>query len=131
MPVYKLRQRKNADIDTRNKCPKEVLDTSTHPGRAPHHAQTAGYFCSTCYDSRLHDLQIDIWTRVLITNDLAAMAFSLYLSLESPVNACFDPDLFLRDLLSGQTQFCSRLLVNALLYYSCVGILQRKGTASH
>lgn len=71
-------------------------------------------------DSRLNKLEIMHWTDVDIDNDLAARCISLYLETDHPLLGLFDPDLFVEQLISGQEQFCSALLVNALLYWACV-----------
>lgn len=71
-------------------------------------------------DPRLADLEILRWTDVEIENDLAARCISLYLETDHPLLGPFDPDLFVEQLVSGENQFCSPLLVNALLYWACV-----------
>lgn len=72
-------------------------------------------------DTRLSNLEIMHWTDVDIGSDLAARCISLYLETDHPLLGLFDPDLFVEQLISGQEQFCSPLLVNALLYWACVG----------
>ncbi|KAK2593871.1 hypothetical protein QQS21_008421 [Conoideocrella luteorostrata] len=70
-------------------------------------------------DSRLHKLNIHYWTNVDIDNDLAAKCISLYLETDHPLLGHFDPDLFVSDLVSEQSEHCSSLLVNSLLYWAC------------
>ncbi|PFH61554.1 hypothetical protein XA68_16977 [Ophiocordyceps unilateralis] len=72
----------------------------------------------TC-DDRLHFLNIRHWTPVPIPNGVAARAISLYLETDHPLLGNFDPDLFLADLTSAKTDYCSSVLVNALLYWAC------------
>lgn len=75
---------------------------------------------SNLCDPRLHDLDIAQWTSVDITSDLAAKCISLYLKMDHPLLGHFDPNLFISDLVSGETRFCSALLVNSLLYWGSV-----------
>ncbi|KAI1373399.1 hypothetical protein F4677DRAFT_429521 [Hypoxylon crocopeplum] len=70
-------------------------------------------------DERLHDLQVDFWTDVAITNDFAARVISLYITTDHPLLGVFSPDLFITDLVNQQYRFCSRFLFHALMYYGC------------
>lgn len=74
----------------------------------------------TIIDDRLRDVNFQTWTSVPITNELAATLISLYLEIDHPGCPLFDADLFLNDCVQGKTHFCSSLLVNALLAWSCV-----------
>ncbi|WKT46863.1 hypothetical protein QSH57_011737 [Fusarium oxysporum f. sp. vasinfectum] len=69
-------------------------------------------------DPRLHRVDISHWTTVTISNQFAAEAISLYLNMNQPWWAFFDTDLFLDDLVNVETNFCSRMLVNALLAWA-------------
>ena len=71
-------------------------------------------------DERLHQLVISRWTKVAVTDEFAAEVISLYLETDHPLLGLFDADLFLDNLVSGELNFCSPLLVNALLCWSCV-----------
>lgn len=71
-------------------------------------------------DTRLRELSIWHWTNINIDNQLAAKCISLYLETDHPLLGHFDPELFIQDLISKGTEFCSPLLVNALLYWACV-----------
>jgi hypothetical protein len=72
-------------------------------------------------DARLHQLDIAHWTKVPIKDLAAAQAISLYLRTDHPLLCHFNPDLFISDLISHETNFCSSLLVNSLLFWACVG----------
>lgn len=74
----------------------------------------------TLVDDRLKAVDFQNWTRVPITNELAATLISLYLELDHPWCSLFDADLFLKDCVEGKTHFCSSLLINALLGWACV-----------
>ncbi|KAF6829646.1 Activator of stress genes 3 [Colletotrichum plurivorum] len=65
-------------------------------------------------DERLQKLDILAWSNVPVPNEAAKGALSLYLETEHSITALFDADLFLDDLISGSTRFCSRLLVSSL-----------------
>ncbi|XP_044716408.1 fungal zn(2)-Cys(6) binuclear cluster domain-containing protein [Hirsutella rhossiliensis] len=69
-------------------------------------------------DPRLRELNIRLWTNVNIDNYMAAKCISLYLETDHPLLGHFDPELFVSHLISGQVEFCSSLLVNALLYWA-------------
>ncbi|KAL6805193.1 N-terminal fungal transcription regulatory domain-containing protein [Trichoderma sp. SZMC 28012] len=70
-------------------------------------------------DSRLFQLNISHWTNVPISNEVAARAISLYLETDHPLLGFFDPNLFVSDLVNLKHDYCSPMLVNALLYWAC------------
>ncbi|KAI4158631.1 MAG: hypothetical protein LQ342_007283 [Letrouitia transgressa] len=70
-------------------------------------------------DERLHGLSIGYWTRVPISDELAADIISFYLEVDHPSLGFFDADLFLGDLVGHQLRFCSAFLVSSLLFYAC------------
>lgn len=71
-------------------------------------------------DSRLAQLDISNWTNVIVSNEYAAHAISLYLETDHPLLGFFEPNLFVGSLTAGKTDYCSPMLVNALLYWACV-----------
>ncbi|QUC22753.1 uncharacterized protein UV8b_06994 [Ustilaginoidea virens] len=70
-------------------------------------------------DDRLCGLDIHRWTSVAMDSQLAARCISLYLETDHPLLGHFDPELFVAQLVSGDTEHCSSLLVTALLYWAC------------
>ncbi|KAL7930095.1 N-terminal fungal transcription regulatory domain-containing protein [Trichoderma chlorosporum] len=74
---------------------------------------------STLCDSRLSQLDISDWSNVPISSEQAARAISLYLETDHPLLGFFEPNLFVSDLTTGNTDYCSPMLVNALLYWAC------------
>jgi hypothetical protein len=74
-------------------------------------------------DARLSKINIAQWTSVPISNHVAAQAISLYLQTDHPLMGHFNPHLFLSGLLSQNPEHCTSLLVNALLFWACVGKL--------
>ena len=83
-------------------------------------AESTFHTSSDYCDTRLHELDISFWTSVPISNEFAANVISLYLETDHPLLGIFDPALFISDLVTWKLQFCSRLLVNAILYWACV-----------
>ncbi|RAL10288.1 putative C6 transcription factor [Aspergillus homomorphus CBS 101889] len=59
------------------------------------------------------------WTD-LVDNTTASHLLSLYFTWDNPTWHLIDQEMFLRDLESGRTRFCSSLLVHALLFFGCV-----------
>ncbi|OBR16560.1 Zn 2cys6 transcription factor [Colletotrichum higginsianum IMI 349063] len=70
-------------------------------------------------DERLLNADILAWTSVKIPSPAARRIVSLYLETDHAITALFDVDLFLNDLISGGSRFCSRLLVSSLLSWAC------------
>ncbi|QYS95150.1 Zn(2)-C6 fungal-type domain-containing protein [Trichoderma simmonsii] len=70
-------------------------------------------------DSRLFQINISHWTKVPISNEAAARAISLYLETDHPLLGYFDPNLFVSDLVNLKHDYCSPMLINALLYWAC------------
>ena len=79
-------------------------------------SQTADSYC----DPRLSRVDFQRWTDVQIDDGLAAGAISYYLETDHPIHGLFDADLFLHDLVEGDHNFCSPMLVNAVLGWCCV-----------
>lgn len=73
------------------------------------------------YDKRLHNVRASQWTSVIIEDSLFAKIITTYLTWDHPPCRLFDEDMFIRDLVEGNATYCSRLLVNAILAYGCVG----------
>lgn len=57
------------------------------------------------------------WTSV-VTDEIASHLLSIYFTWE--IWYVLDAKMFLRDLNAGRTEFCSPLLVNAVLCIACV-----------
>ena len=102
----------SSEPETRNSARHGAYDSVFRPSaRAPQ---------PPLCDQRLGQLQISKWTDVPITDNMAAAAISLYLETDHPVLGLFDDDLFLNDLVAHKRDFCSPLLVSALLCSSLV-----------
>jgi hypothetical protein len=71
-------------------------------------------------DSRLNHLHIEYWTRISISDELAARVISYHLEANHSKFACVDADLFLSSLVDRKLEYCSPFLVCALMGIACV-----------
>lgn len=65
------------------------------------------------------------WTNIISDNGLFRRLITVYLSHQHATFFWFNKELFLEDLAARRTQFCSSLLVNAILAAACVSFLDR------
>ena len=72
------------------------------------------------FESRLRKVHFARWTQVPVSGSEAASAITYYLDHDHVILRLFDTELFLADLSSGEENFCSSLLVDALLGWSLV-----------
>ncbi|KAF3764046.1 hypothetical protein M406DRAFT_73893 [Cryphonectria parasitica EP155] len=75
----------------------------------------------TVCDERLRHFEVHQWLQTEVSTVLASRAISHYLVTDHPTLGLFDADLFLGDLVSRKTEFCSPLLLSALLSLACQG----------
>lgn len=80
------------------------------------------YVAASIVDPRLDAVKPSAWTTISSDDDLMRKLLSLYFFHEFSWLNCFHKDLFLEDMLSGSTRFCSSLLVNAVLTQACVSL---------
>ena len=80
------------------------------------------YALATIVDPRFAEVTPSRWTDVLVDDDFCRMLLKLYFQYEHQFSGSFQKDLFLDDMISGSTTFCSKLLVNAILALACVRI---------
>lgn len=71
-------------------------------------------------DPRLTDAKISSWTAVCKDDVLMRQLLSVFLRCEYHLTSAFQKDYFLDDLVANRKKFCSSLLVNVVLAYSCV-----------
>jgi hypothetical protein len=71
-------------------------------------------------EPQLTSADISAWTTVCSDNTLMRDVLSKFLRCEYQYIAAFQKDLFLEDLALQRDEFCSSLLVNAVLGYACV-----------
>ncbi|KAF7131117.1 hypothetical protein CNMCM5793_004104 [Aspergillus hiratsukae] len=60
------------------------------------------------------------WTTITDSDRLVSHLLSLYFTWDHPCYIWFDQNLFLADMIAGQSRFCSPLLVNAVLAHACL-----------
>ncbi|KAF4554907.1 Hypothetical protein D9617_3g019760 [Elsinoe fawcettii] len=68
-------------------------------------------------DDRLALVQPSMWTSVQISRIEMANLLSAYLSWHHTEFRFFDEEAFIQDLISGEKQYCSRLLVSSILSF--------------
>lgn len=71
-------------------------------------------------DTRLFDANPSMWTTVCSDDALMRDLLGVWLRCEYHFTAAFQKDLFLEDMAAQREDFCSSLLVNIVLAYSCV-----------
>ncbi len=99
------------------------LDKPSHsPDMYASHSSpyTQPYGLASIVDARLDKAIPSRWTVVLADDVFLRMLLKLYFQYEHQFLSFFHKDLFLDDMLSGSTTFCSELLVNAVLALACV-----------
>ncbi|QPC71094.1 hypothetical protein HYE68_001846 [Fusarium pseudograminearum] len=68
----------------------------------------------------LDDAKVSSWTSVSNDDVLMRDLLRVMFRCEYQFTAAFQKDLFLQDMVAGREDFCSSLLVNAVLAYACV-----------
>lgn len=71
-------------------------------------------------DSRLNRLSIKYWTTIPISDEFAASVLSHHFETYHAIFGCVDCDLFLSDLVNHELNYCSPLLVSAIMSFACV-----------
>ncbi|KAK3898034.1 nitrogen assimilation transcription factor nirA [Staphylotrichum tortipilum] len=86
------------------------------------HAYQMPYHAAHVVDPRLSSVRAATWTSVTSDDALVAKLLGIYFQHEYPRTPPFQKDLFLDDLVQGNTTFCSPLLVNAILANAAHGL---------
>lgn len=73
------------------------------------------YHVATMADPRLDSVDVTRYTTVCSDNSLLRSLLEIYFLFEFPFNSFFHIDIFLDDMASGQDNYCSPVLVNAVL----------------
>jgi hypothetical protein len=73
-------------------------------------------------DPLLSDVKPSLWTAVCQNDALMRNLLAVWLHSEYTFTSAFQKDYFLEDMAAQNTDFCSSLLVNAVLAYCCVRI---------
>jgi hypothetical protein len=96
----------------------QVIDSPAAHRHRPEYFKP--YSSATIVDPRLELIKPSAWTQVSTDDDLMRSLLKLYFQHEYPFFICFQKDLFLADMLTGSTRYCSPLLVNVILAQACV-----------
>lgn len=80
------------------------------------------YSASTLIDPRLTEIKPSAWTNVSEDDGSLQKTLELYFLCEYHFFSAFHRDLFLDDMLSGSTQYCTPLLVNGIMALACVSV---------
>ncbi|KAH7323267.1 hypothetical protein B0I35DRAFT_450360 [Stachybotrys elegans] len=71
-------------------------------------------------DPRLSDVKPSVWTTVCSDDALMRDLLGVFFRCEYQFTSAFQKDYFLEDMAAQEKDFCSSLLVNIVLAYSCV-----------
>jgi hypothetical protein len=81
------------------------------------------YHAAQIVDHRLNTLKVKRWTTITDDNELLNRLLQTYFLTEYTWYPAFQKDYFLEDMAAGRKQYCSSLLVNAILASACVGTI--------
>lgn len=81
------------------------------------------YHAAELVDAQVGSVKLSKWTAVAKDDAFLTQLLQSYFLLEFPFFPFFHKDYFLEDLVAGRQQFCSSLLVNAILAAACVSRL--------
>lgn len=102
----------------------EVAKDSTDSGVMRHQCPYLRPFhAAKVIDPRLLVCRPSKWTSVCKDDALMRELLATFLCCEYQYTAAFQKDLFLADMIAGNHDFCSPLLVNILLGYACVRLI--------
>ncbi|KAI2465995.1 hypothetical protein F4781DRAFT_445511 [Annulohypoxylon bovei var. microspora] len=77
------------------------------------------YHAAQVVEPSFSNIKISEWTPVIKDDHILRRLLNAYLYYQHSWTAAFHMDYFLKDLASGQTRYCSTLLVNAILAAAC------------
>lgn len=86
------------------------------------------YHVAELVDPNLEVVKPSLWTTASSDDALMRKLLRLYFIREYHTGPFFQKDYFLEDMAAGRNQYCSSLLVNAVLTYACVSMLDRTTT---
>ncbi|KAL7952129.1 hypothetical protein V8C42DRAFT_306225 [Trichoderma barbatum] len=82
---------------------------------SPQYVYTQPYHSAEIVNTRLSAVDVSRWTTVTVDNELMRIMLHSYFLHEYTSYTIFQKDIFIQALTDGNKQFCSSLLVNALL----------------
>ncbi|KAI1465251.1 uncharacterized protein F4812DRAFT_440233 [Daldinia caldariorum] len=77
------------------------------------------YHAAQVVEPSFDDVNVSKWTSVSSDNHLLRRLLTSYVLYQHPWTAAFHIEPFIKDMISGRTDFCSSLLVNAALAAAC------------
>lgn len=119
--LYESTFHSNSSLDQAVKSPTiSRLTKPQSPYLKPYHAAKIA-------EPLLDKIRPSDWTAVTKDNALLRKLLDAYFLMEYQWLPVFHKDLFLEDMASGGTDFCSKMLVNALLARACVSAFLAPG----
>jgi hypothetical protein len=83
----------------------------------------APYHTAQMVDPRLNNIKAKRWTTITDDDELCNRLLQIYFLTVHTWYPAFQKDYFLEDMAAGRKQYCSSLLVNAVLASACVGTM--------
>lgn len=80
------------------------------------------YHAAEIIEPRLDKIKASRWTDITSSDDLVRRLLAAYLQYDMPYNTPFHVDHFLDDMVAGRENYCTPLLVNAVLAVATVSI---------
>lgn len=80
------------------------------------------YHAAELVEPLLSSVKPSLWTSVCSDDELMRRLLSVHFLYQYPTFTAFHKDYFLKDMAAHRQNFCSTLLVNAVLAYSCVRV---------
>ncbi|KAF7542118.1 hypothetical protein G7054_g37 [Neopestalotiopsis clavispora] len=77
------------------------------------------YHAAELFEPEINNVHAASWTSVTDSDDLVQALLKSYLYYDYPFIAVFHKGYFLKDMIAGKKQYCSSLLVNAILACAC------------
>lgn len=94
-------------------APSRVASDVEKPYHIPFHG-------ACMIEPRLHAARLSRWTSITANESFMEKLLEIFFLFEYPMYPVLHKDMFLDDLNSGGTEFCSSLLVNAIFACACV-----------
>jgi hypothetical protein len=81
------------------------------------------YYAVQLVEHRIDHVRAARWTNITGDDQLVRQLLREYIKLEYPFTTVFSVEHFLKDMAAGRKNFCSSLLVNAVLASACVSAI--------
>lgn len=121
--LYESTFRDRAPLDSQAMAPA----SSSAPGGDEHQGvYLKPFHAAEVMDPKLELIRPSAWTSVSSDDKLMRKMFNIYFLQEYHAAPFFHKDYFLEDMVDKRHEFCSSLLVNAILTMACVSSLEAK-----